>query len=146
MSNDFVAFAEENTGHSSTIVVVAADSCKQAGSEAYQTNSKKEGGQGRHHAAAAEDFRTGFATRDFVAVRIGCATADHTQAAVASAGFRTDLVDHPKVEVHNVVEEGLGGEEGLAGGRMDSVHMAEVVVGNADLNHLACEERTEESL
>lgn len=146
-SNDFAAFEEGNTGHSSTTVVAvvvaaAAGLCKMADSEACHTNSRVEENQEGGHPAADGDFRTDFAKRDCATARTGYEVADHTQAAAESAGFHTDLVDHPEVAGHNAAEEGLDGAEGLADHK-DSVHMAGVVV-ETDLDHFACEERAVE--
>jgi hypothetical protein len=143
-SNDFAAFEEANTVHSSTTVVVAAaavaaGSYKTADSEAYHTNSTVEENQEGGHLAADGDFRTDFGKRDCVTARTGYEVADHNQAAAESAGFHTDLVDHPEVVVHNAAAEGLDGAKDLAGHK-DSVHMAGVVV-ETDLDHFACEER-----
>ena len=151
--NYFAALAGKRTAHSSTIlvadVVVAADSCMQADSAAYHTNSKAEANQGGHQvvaaAAAAEDFRTGCAKRDFAVVRIGSAEADRIQLAAALADFRIDLVDHPEGVVHTAdAEEDPGGVEDLVGDHTDCGHTVVAVGVETDLEHLACGERSVE--
>jgi len=152
-SNYFAALAGKRTTDSSTIlvadVVVAADSCMQADSAAYHTNLKVDANQGRHQvvvavAAVAEDFRTGYAKRDFAVARIGCAGADRIQLAASSADFRIDLVAHPEALGHTAAEGGAGGVEDLAADHTDCGHRVAAVGVGSDLEHLACGERSVE--
>ena len=145
--NYFAALAGKRTAHSSTIlvadVVVAADSCMQADSAAYHTNSKAEANQGGHQVVAAA--AAGCAKRDFAVVRIGSAEADRIQLAAALADFRIDLVDHPEGAVHTAdAEEDPGGVEDLVGDHTDCGHTVVAVGVETDLEHLACGERSVE--
>ena len=144
-SNYFAALAGKRTAHSSTTLVVGvadADSCMQADSEAYHTNSKMEADQGCHQAAAAAaagDFRTGCAKRYFAVARIG-AEADRIQVAVALTDFQIDLVDHLEVAVHTAAEDCFGGAADLAADHRDCGRMVGVAGVDIDLDHLACGE------